>query len=57
MDEGTTYVALDDSKRKVVAAILRAGASEPEQREFPKEPHSGAERPCEARGPQDDSNR
>jgi transposase len=39
MDEGTTYVALDDSKRKVVAAILRAGASEPEQREFPKEPH------------------
>ena len=39
MGEGTTYVALDDSKRKVVAAILRPGANEPEQRELPKEPH------------------
>ena len=39
MDEGTTYVALDDSKRKVVVAILRPGASELEQRELPKEPH------------------
>ena len=24
MDKGTTYVALDDSKRKIVAGILRA---------------------------------
>src|SRR5262249_2068022 len=39
MGEGTTHVALDDSKRKVVAAILRPGANEPEQRELPKEPH------------------
>jgi len=39
MDNGTTYVALDDSKRKVVVAILRPGATEPEQRELPKEPH------------------
>lgn len=39
MDEGTTHVALDDSKRKVVVAILRPGASDPEQRELPKEPH------------------
>ena len=39
MSEGTTHVALDDSKRTVVAAILRPGASEPEQRELPKESH------------------
>ena len=39
MEKGTTYVALDDSKRKVVVAILRPGATEPEQRELPKEPH------------------
>ena len=39
MNEGTTHVALDDSKRKVVVAILRPGATEPEQREMPKEPH------------------
>lgn len=39
MDKGTTHVALDDSKRKVVVAILRPGATEPEQRELPKEPH------------------
>ena len=38
MDEGTTFVALDDSKRKVVVAILRPGASELDQRELPKEP-------------------
>lgn len=38
MDEGTTYVALDDSKRKVVVAILRPGTTEPEQREMAKEP-------------------
>jgi transposase len=38
MDKGTTYVALDDSKRKVVVAILRPGQTQPEQREMPKEP-------------------
>ena len=38
MDERTTYVAPDDSKRKVVVAILRPGAMEREQRELPKEP-------------------
>jgi transposase len=38
MEKGTTYVALDDSKRKVVVAILRPGATEPEQRELPKAP-------------------
>jgi transposase len=35
----TTYVGLDDSKRKLVVAILRPGAREPEQREMPKESH------------------
>lgn len=39
MDKDITYVALDDSKRKVAAAILRPGETEPEEREFPKEPH------------------
>lgn len=39
MEKDTIYVALDDSKRKVVVAILRPGATEPEQREMPKEPH------------------
>jgi len=38
MDKGTTYVALDDSKRKVVAGILRPGETQPELRELPKEP-------------------
>jgi transposase len=37
MEKGTTFVALDDSKRRVVVAMLRPGASEPEQRELPKE--------------------
>jgi hypothetical protein len=31
-------VALDDSKRKIVAGILRLGATEPELREIPNEP-------------------
>jgi transposase len=35
----TTYVGLDDSKRKLVVAILRPGEREPEQREMPKELH------------------
>ena len=39
MGKGTTFVALDDSKRKVVVAILHPGAVEPECREIPKEPH------------------
>jgi len=39
MDEGTTHVALDDSKRKIVAGILRSGATEPELRELPNDPH------------------
>jgi len=30
MEKGTTYVALDDSKRKIVAGILRPEATEPE---------------------------
>ena len=40
MHESTPiYVALDDSKRKVVVGILRPGGMEPELREMPKEPH------------------
>ncbi len=38
MEKGTTYVALDDSKRKIVAGILRAGATTPELRELPNDP-------------------
>ena len=38
MDERTSDVGLDDSKRKLVAAILRPGQRQPEQRELPKEP-------------------
>jgi transposase len=34
----TTYVGLDDSKRKLVVAILRPAGREPEQREMHKEP-------------------
>jgi transposase len=39
MDKDTTYVALDDSKRKLAVAILRPGQTELEQREMAKEPH------------------
>jgi len=39
MHEGTTHVALDDSKRTIVVGILRPGAAAPELRELPKEPH------------------
>jgi transposase len=35
VDKGTTYVAIDDSKRKLVVGILRPGAEEPELREIP----------------------
>lgn len=38
MEKGTTYVALDDSKRKIVAGILRPGAPTPELRELPNDP-------------------
>ncbi|MBI3455576.1 MAG: transposase [Candidatus Rokubacteria bacterium] len=38
-DQDTTYVAFDDSKRKLVAAILRPEATDPEERESPKDPH------------------
>ena len=38
MGKGTTFVALDDSKRKIVAGILRPEATEPELREIPNEP-------------------
>ena len=34
MEKGTTYVALDDSKRKLVAGILRPGVPEPELRDI-----------------------
>ena len=34
MEKGTTYVALDDSKRKIVAGILRPGDVQPELREI-----------------------
>jgi transposase len=38
MEKGTTHVALDDSKRKIVAGILGPGATQPELRELPNEP-------------------
>src|SRR2546428_2956574 len=34
MEKDTTYVALDDSKRKIVAGILRPGDGQPELREI-----------------------
>lgn len=39
MKKDITYVALDDSKRRIVAGILRPGQKEPELREIPNEPH------------------
>jgi len=38
MEKDTTYVALDDSKRKIVAGILRPGDAPPELREIANEP-------------------
>ncbi len=38
MEKGTTYVALDDSKRKIVAGILRPAAQEPELCEIANDP-------------------
>ena len=39
MEKGTTHVALDDSKRKIAAGILRPEATESEVREIPNDPH------------------
>jgi transposase len=38
MGEGTTYIALDDSKRTIVAGILRPDQDTPELREIPNDP-------------------
>ena len=38
MEKNTIYIALDDSKRKLVVAMLRPAATEPEEREIPKDP-------------------
>ena len=38
MGKGTTYVALDDSKRRFVAGILRPADTEPELREISNDP-------------------
>jgi transposase len=38
MEKDTTYVALDDSKRKIVAGILRPGDTAPELQEIPNDP-------------------
>jgi transposase len=38
MEKDTTYVALDDSKRKIVVGILRPGAEHPELREIANDP-------------------
>lgn len=38
MEKNTTYVALDDSKRRIVAGILRPADTEPELREIPNDP-------------------
>lgn len=38
MEEHITHVAMDDSKRTIVAGILRPGATDPELRSIPNEP-------------------
>ncbi len=38
MRKHTTFVALDDSKRTIVAGILRPGVQGPELRQLPNEP-------------------
>lgn len=38
MNEHITHVAMDDSKRTIVAGILRPGTTEPEVRSIPNEP-------------------
>ena len=37
MEKDTTFVALDDSKRRIVAGILRPADTEPERREIPND--------------------
>ena len=53
MEKGTIYVALDDSKRKLVIAMLWPGATEPKEQEIPKDAQhiqrlgdSDAKAPC-----------
>ena len=38
MEKDTTYVALDDSKRRIVAGILRPADTQPELREIANDP-------------------
>src|SRR5947208_784757 len=38
MEKDTTYVPLDDSKRKIVVGILRSGDTQPELREIANDP-------------------
>src|SRR5258708_36914970 len=38
MEKDTTYVALDDSKRKILVGILRSGDTQPELREIANDP-------------------
>jgi hypothetical protein len=38
MDQGTTHVAIDDSKRRLVIGLLRPGEHQPELREIPNDP-------------------
>src|SRR2546422_2785018 len=38
MEKDTTYVALDDSKRKIVVGVLRSGDTQPELREIANDP-------------------
>ena len=38
MKKHITHVALDDSKRTIIAGILRPGVDEPELRQIPNEP-------------------
>src|SRR2546428_277280 len=38
MEKDTSYVALDDSKRKIVVGILRSGDTQPELREIANDP-------------------
>jgi transposase len=40
MGEGTTHVALDDSKRKIAVGVLRPGKHESDLHEIPNEPRS-----------------
>jgi hypothetical protein len=38
MEKGTMYAALDDSKRRIVAGIVRPADTEPDPREVPNAP-------------------